>query len=372
MSKSMYARRVLTAGLMLAFAGSTALAQNNNQNNNNQGGGNSPQQPKPAMQQAQEGMPTFDEIAEMAVKAIGGREALGKVKTLHTVMSMNVMGSDITMDSKWGREGGRISKTESPFGNTEMGSNGTTAWMKMPTPDGTGRFVLIDGMQAEQMDSQASMHMNILDPKLVADNMSSLEVVGKEEFDGRMAHKVRFVPKEEGGYGFMYFDANSGQPLGLQQTQEGPMGEETSTITLGEWKTVEGVKFFHKMTISAPSMPGGEIVMTVSKLEVNKLADDAFELPEKVKELAAEAEQDVEETDNTGGNENAGANDIKLEDLPESYRERASMMVQQIKAGGEESIKRSLEQFQQVLDALPEGDDKLTLQYVMQELKKGN
>jgi hypothetical protein len=368
MSKSMYTRTVLTAGLIVAFAGSAALAQNNNGNS----GGNTPQEPKPAMQQAQEGMPTFDEIAEMAGKAIGGREALSKVKGLHTVMSMNVMGSAIVMDSKWGREGGRLSKTESPFGNTEMGTNGTTAWMKMPTADGSGRFVLIDGMQVEQLNSQASMHMNILDPKLVAENMSSLEVVGQEEFDGRMAYKVRFEPKEEGGYGFMYFDAGSGEPLGLQQIQEGPMGEETSTITLGEWKTVEGVKFFHKMTISAPSMPGGEVVMTVSKLEVNKLADDAFELPEKVKEMAAEAEQDAEESDNPGGDENAGASDIKLEDLPESYRERAGAMIQQIKAGGAESIKRSLEQFQQVLDALPEGDDKLTLQYVMQELKKGN
>ena len=366
MSQRMFAKPALAAGLIVALAGSTVLAQNSNTNQTGQS--------NTGLQRSQDAMPSFDEVAAKAVESIGGREALDKIKSLHTVMTMTVMGAEIKMDSKWGSEGGRLSKTESPFGNTEAGTNGTTAWMKMPSATGEGRYMLIDGMQAEQMESQSSMHMNILDPKRSADEMASIEVVGQEEFNGRMAHKVRFEPKDDSGPGFLYFDAGTGRPLGLQQTQQGPMGEETSTITLAEWKKVEGVDFFHKMTINAPSMPGGEVVMTVSKLEVNKLAEDAFELPEQVKALVAEAEQDNEgnEADNDQGDVATATKEIKLEDLPESYRERATTMIEQIKAGGEETIKRSLEQFQQVLDALPDGDDKRTLLYVMQELKKGN
>ncbi|GIW73845.1 MAG: hypothetical protein KatS3mg103_0367 [Phycisphaerales bacterium] len=67
---------------------------------------------------------------------------------------------------------------------------------------------------------------------------------------------------------------------------------------------------------------------------------------------------------------NQDADEIKLEDLPEAYRQRATMMIEQLKAGGDEAVQRIIQQYDQMLDALPEGDDKLTLRYVIQELKK--
>ncbi|MFI4882000.1 MAG: hypothetical protein ACIAQU_05385 [Phycisphaerales bacterium JB064] len=366
MSKSMFTKSMLTASLVLTIAGSTVLAQNSN--------GNTQQETKPAqpaMQPAQPGMPSFDEVAEKAVEFVGGREAIDKIKSLHTVIAMEFMGMEIKMDSKWHRDGGRLVHTETPQGNSDMGTDGKTSWMAFPAgPTGEQQYMLVEGSQAEQIDSQSSLHMNILDPKLVRKNMKSLEVVGKEEFAERMAYKVRFEPNEEEGYGFFYFDVSSGQPLGLQQT----IGQEMSTITLSEWKTVDGLKFFHKMAMKSPSAPGGEVTMNVQKIEVNKVEDSAFELPEQVKELVADAEQD-EEADNTGGdaagNENGNSGEIKLEDLPEMYRERVKMTLQQLKSGGQEAINRSLPQFEQMLGSMPEGDDKLALQYIIQELKKG-
>ncbi|GIW73844.1 MAG: hypothetical protein KatS3mg103_0366 [Phycisphaerales bacterium] len=76
------------------------------------------------------------------------------------------------------------------------------------------------------MDSQASMHMNIIDPAQIKDKMQTIEVVGKETFNGTSAYKVRFVPKEEPSEGFFYFDAKTYRPLGLRQTVQGPMGEK--------------------------------------------------------------------------------------------------------------------------------------------------
>jgi outer membrane lipoprotein-sorting protein len=352
-------KMMLKAGLVLALAGAPALSQNNNN-------GNSDQPAQPTVQ-AQGDLPSVDEVSERAVEAIGGREAMDKVKTLHTVMTMTVMGSTITMDNKWSREGGRFTANESPFGNSEMGTDGQTAWMKMP-PD---RYVLMDEAQAEQLDGQASMHINMLDPKVVRRNMDSMEVVGREEFAGQMAHKLRFEPKDSEGHGFMYFDVRDGRPLGLMQTEDTPMGEQTTTITLGDWKTVEGIQFFHTMKIESPAMPGGSVEMKVTKLEVNSLEDSAFALPEKVKELAAAAaEEEAEQPAEGDAGNGAATEEIKLEDLPETYRERAKTMVDQMKAGGKEAATRTIQQLEGMMDSMPEGDDKLTMQYVIQELKK--
>lgn len=349
---------IVTAGLLLAVAGAPALAQNNNN-------GNTEQPARPATQE-QGGLPTVEQVSEKAVESIGGREALEKIKTIHTVMTMTVMGSTITMDNKWSREGGRFTSNQSPFGNSEMGTDGKTAWMKMPGD----RYVIMDETQAEQLDGQASMHMNMLDPKAVRKNMDSMEVVGREEFAGKTATKVRFEPKDSEGHGFMYFDVRDGRPLGLMQTETTPMGDQTTTITLDDWRTVEGVQFFHIMKIESPAMPGGSVEMKVTKLEVNKLADSAFELPEQVKELAAAAAEEGDEPEGEDAGNASAADEIKLEDLPEAYRERAKAMIEQMKAGGKEAVANTLQQLEGMMDSIPAGDDRKTLQYVIQELKK--
>lgn len=345
---------------VLLMAGSVAVAQNNNQ-------GESQQNNKPSAQQNQGDLPSLDTVFEKAVESVGGKDKLGQIKSVHTVLTMSVMGRNITMENKWGRDGGRFSSNESPFGNSEMGSDGKVAWMKMPGD----RYVLLDEQQADQLDSQASMHMNLLNPELMREDMEEMEVVAQEEFDGKAAYKVRFDPKESEGSGFMYFDVRNGRPLGMMQTEVTPMGQQTTTITLDDWKTIDGVQFFHLMKIESPAMPEGAVDMKITRLEVNKLGEDAFELPDKVKQLAANAENSEGESEEAGGEGSANAGDeIKLEDLPETYRERARSMVEQMKAGGKDVITQTLQQLEGMIDSVPEGDDKQTLRYVIQELKK--
>lgn len=336
---------------LLLLAGAPALAQNSS---------SSVESATVAASANQDGMPSVEKITEMAVKAIGGRENIDKIKTLHTVLTMSVGGMNITMDNKWAREGGRLTKSETPFGNTEMGSDGTTAWSKLPD----GSYLILSEDQVDQLDGQASMHMSMVDPKELEKNMETMQVVGREEFNGREAYKVRFEPKGSEGHGFMFFDVSDGMPLGMKQTDATPMGEQTTTMTLGEWKTIEGVKFFHSMKVEAPGMPGGSAEMKVTTLEVNKLGEDVFALPAEVEELAANT---PEPGDNTEGGD---ADEITLDDLPEAYRDRAKTMVDQMKMGGKEAIARSLPQLESALSSIPDGDDKLTLQYVIQELKK--
>lgn len=348
-------KMILTAGLMLAIAGAPAVAQNN---------GNGTLEASASAQASQSGLPSVDELAEMTVKSIGGRENLENVKTLHTVMTMSIQGIDITIDSKWSREGGRITQSQTPLGPDTRGTDGTTTWMKM----GAGNYTLIDGAQAEQLHDQASLHIEMLNPKKLSERMDGSEVVAREEFNGRMCYKVRFDSDESEGLRFVYFDANDGLPMGMAETEQTPMGEQSAQFTLGDWKTINGVKFFHTMTIKAAQLPNGSAEMKVTTLEVNTLDKDTFELPAEVKELVANAGNPAES--DAGGNEVAAGDEIKLEDLPEAYRDRTKMMLEQMKLAGPDGIAAALQQYEQVMPNLPEGNDKLTLQYIVQELKK--
>jgi len=353
-------RRLTTSTVLctMLVAGSATLAQNS--------GGNAPAMGQSETKMSQEANASLKEIMAKAVEAIGGRKAVDKIKTLHTVMGMEMMGAAITMENKWSRDGGRWAKTDSPMGSNVMGTNGETAWMQLPG----GNYTIITGPQAEQLDSQASIHMMMLDPQQIRDDMAVLEVAGREEFDGRMANVIRFEPEDSEGEGFMYFDANSGRILGLKQIEQTPMGEQTTTMSLGEWKKVEGVEFFHLLKIQNPSMPGGTMEMAITTLRVNEVEESAFALPEEVQAMVDQAEENVDESETGDAAEGGTADELTLEDLPEAYRERTRQMLTQIKAGGQESIARSLQQFEELMPNLPEGDDKRTLQYIVQELRK--
>lgn len=348
----MRTRTTLLMALALTTTSLPVLAQNS---------GDSNKSTTTAATENQEGLLSVEELTDMVAKAVGGRENIDKVKTLHTVMKMSLGGMDMTMNNKWSREGGRLAKSETPFGNTEMGSDGTTAWSKLPD----GSYVLLSDDQVEQLDGQASMHIGMIDLKEFKKQMGTLEVVGREEFNGRAAYKLRFEPKAAEGHGFMFFDASDGMPLGIRHTEATPMGEQTTTMTLGDWKTIEGVKYFHTMKVEIPGMPGGATEMKVTTLEVNKLDEDEFALPAEVKELVASEGNSIR-----GDNEGGDVDEIALEDLPEAYRDRAKTAIEEMKTNGKQAIDRSLPQLESALSSLPEGDDKLTLQYIIQELKK--
>lgn len=341
----------ITVGLALILAASGALAQNSN----NPATGNQPAA-------KQEGLPSIDEVLAKATKAVGGRENLDKIKTIRSVMSMDIMGSKLSMESLWSRQGGRLTKTVSDFGNVEMGTDGKTAWMLMPGD----QYMLLEGEQANQVDGQASIIMGILDPKVAKDRMDKIEVVGREEFKGRMCVKVYFEPKDSQGHGHMFFDEADGLPKGVRQTEDTPMGQETSTIEVSDWKTIEGLQIFHSLKIESQSMPGGALEMKVSAIEINKAEESAFKLPEGVQKLADEAAQ----KDDNADTDAAPANEIRLEDLPEAMRDRTKTMVDQFKSQGKEVVARMLPQMEQQLGLLPEGQDKIILQYIIQELRK--
>jgi len=315
-------------------------------------------------------LPSVEAVFENCVKAVGGQDAIDKIKTLHVKSDMSMMGMQIKLEQMWAREGGRLVKMNMPMGEMHMGTNGKTPWMK--TPMG---YQLAGADEAKQMNSQSGMFMFMIDPKTFAeDELGKLEVVGEEEFAGKKCVKLHYVD-DEGDEGDVFFDTESGLPVGFaNNASDGSKG----TMLLSDWKEIDGVKFFHLISMEMEPAPGspmsrpgpdgkpakttGEI--KVSTLEVNTLNDDTFKLPAEVEQLAKDAEATKSDAPTDT------ASEIKLEDLTPEQQKEATKLIEGMRRVPEGMRADTIRQLESSLPTMEEGMRKY-MQYVVQELKKG-
>jgi hypothetical protein len=277
---------------------------------------------------------------------------------------MSMMGMNMQSEQSWSREGGRMMKMNMMGNEMLQGSDGATAWTKSPVG-----YALATDEQKEQLESQSGMFMFMIDfKKFAKDDMQSLEVVGEEEFDGRKCYKLHFTARDE-KEGHVFFDIESGLPAGFTQIEEGEDGEpgDKATMLLKEWKEIEGVKFFHLVTMEVepgPNSPAGGMVdpdgkmraeLRVDEMQINTLKDDHFALPDEVKKLVASA-KDAE-----------NAPEIKLEDLTPEQQEEATKMIDGVKQSG--MVKQVLPQLEASIPQMAE-ERKAMMQYIVQELRK--
>lgn len=304
-------------------------------------------------------LPSKDRLLADIVKAVGGREAVDRIKSLRTVVKLDMMGTQMEIDSSWAREGGRLMNTKTPMGNMKMGSDGKTAWMTNPM---TGAFMLItDEGQKQQLDGQSGMQMMMIDPeRFEKEDLDSFEVVSRESFNSVDCIKCKYVDETDKKEGFMFIDAKTNLPVGFEQTADSPRGPMKSTVLLSDWKEVSGVKFFHVMKMSAPGQMSGGMQGTFTVVEVNKLEADAFKLPPEVEALAAQ------KGDAGGG----GAAEIKLSDLtPEQQAEATKQLDAFRTLPNAEALKSARQTMERIIPMMPE-DKKKPIQYVVQELTK--
>lgn len=299
--------------------------------------------------------PTVDSVLAAATKAVGGQAAVDRIKTLHVVTATGSGEQAVEFDSSWSRSGGRLVKVAIPqVGPVVKGSDGTTAWQSMPM---VGYSIMTESETA-QLNMQVGLHIRMLDfQKTARDDMKTIEVAGKERFAEHECIALAYT-KKKGGEGTIYFDAESGLPMGVVSSD----GARKSTSIFGDWKAVEGVKFFHSIkseTVGAPR--GGKAEMTVKRIEVNTLKDADFALPEEVKKLAAEKKAPA-----AGGAEGA----IRLEDLPADQRDEAKNSTDAFKVMTVEQLKQQQQAMEIALGYMPKTDPKRRLmEYIAQELQ---
>jgi hypothetical protein len=137
--------------------------------------------------------------------------------------------------------------------------------------------MLLEGKMLDQMAGQADFDQALHDPA----DYKSMEVLGSEEFGGEDSYKLKLVHKT-GFESTEYFSKKTGLQTGFTATQESPLGSITSTTVVSEYKKFDDLFLPAKVTQKAA---GVETIMTIDKIEFDKVDPAIFEAPAEVKAL---------------------------------------------------------------------------------------
>ena len=302
--------------------------------------------------------PTADQIMAASVKALGGREAIFKIKSLRTVMTMSAQGAEMQLESFWSRDGGRMSKTVLPQGEVLMASDGKVGWMKSPAG-----YVLLDEKQTEDLNNQAGLFMNMLDPqKALAERKGTAENAGKETFADKECWRVH-IKRGDGKESDIFYDVATSMPVGGLSVEKKGEVEIKSKMSLGDWQDEQGVKFFHVMKIETTGAQTTAIEMKVTKVEINTLDAATFAMPEEVKKLA-----DARPAATAPAA--AAVPVITFESMNAEQQKIAKQALDgMLQSGDVEKMKLMVKQLEPMLGMIP-ANERLPMQYAIQEVKK--
>ncbi len=324
---------------------------------------------QPASAQNAPGMPSLDSIFDNAAKALGGKSVIEKLKTIHAKGNVEFGGQKILVEHWWSKAGGRISKTSLPgMGEMTSGTDGTVYWT-----NSMAGYTIVSKDEADAAGGMSGMHMGILDPRLFAkDQIKTMAVVGKEQFREAECYKVK---QTKGGQDtFIFYNVKTGMPMGFESPANGM--QPRMTMTIDEWKTIEGIKFFHLLRVqgtdSGPELPDGMRAtpsmgeVKFDTIEVNTVKDDVFALPDEVKALAKDAAGG-----GAGGAAGGAGSGIALSDLSAEQQKQATEMVENLKKSGVDGTKGALPNLERAAKMMPDSTpQKKMFQYVVQELQK--
>ena len=220
--------------------------------------------------------PTARQIVDRYVAAVGGREAILATSSTHTTGVFEVPAAGLVgqVDVYAAKPNRMLVKSSFPqLGEVTSGFDGTTAWSIDPMQ---GPMVL-EGKQLEERRSEADYYARLHEPS----KYQSMETVGLEEFEGKPAYRVRFV-RTTGETIDEFFDPETGLLVGSTTTRETPMGAVTVTSVIGDYKRFGGQLV---PTRVVQKVNGQEIVVTISAIEYDTVADSVFALPEPIRAL---------------------------------------------------------------------------------------
>ena len=222
----------------------------------------------PPESEATAGAPPPDEVISKYLDAIGGVDALSKVKTRQETGTISVGGRDLPVEIITSTGGKQLTIMHLPNGDSITAYNGLSGWSSMP--NGPAHPISsIESISARaQTDLQLPMRM-----KQLFDQRKSMP---PENVGDRQTNIVAGINNGEVAAKF-YFDKDSGYLLRITRYTETPLGPSPTQIDYGDYRDHDGVRIPFRKTISRPN---SRIAIRIDEVRVNVPIDDArFEFP---------------------------------------------------------------------------------------------
>jgi hypothetical protein len=159
------------------------------------------------------------------------------------------------------------------LGEISTGYDGKVGWLLNPM---TGPM-LLQGKQLEQLRADSEFDAPLHDPA----GYRVLEIVGRVEFEGRPAYKLRAL-RTSGDEDFEFYDVETGLLLGSMVTRESPMGAIKAVNVMGDYKPFDGLQI---PTRQVQRLMGTEQVLTITGVEFGKVEASSFVPPPAIRAL---------------------------------------------------------------------------------------
>ena len=221
--------------------------------------------------------PKAHAIVDKFIEASGGEDAFKKIKTRVAEGQMSLPAMGMKMKIKLSQKAPNKVQMEQGiegFLSGKQGYDGKTGWSE----DTIQGFRELQGSELAQLQRES----NITRELNLKTDFPGMKLLPETEVDGKKVSVIEATSKDDRKETW-YFDQESHLMVKMDQKMTlGPQGELDVTITLKDYKEVDGIKLPMTSEVKNPAFTG---VLTLSSVKHNvDLADTLFDSPQKEKE----------------------------------------------------------------------------------------
>ncbi|HXR34138.1 MAG TPA: c-type cytochrome [Verrucomicrobiae bacterium] len=210
---------------------------------------------------SQAGLPTPDHVLDKYLAAVGGADAVNKIKTRVQKGKIDAAGTQYPVEVYSEEPEKRVSMTHPSRGDSITAFNGEVGWLSMPNG-----FHRMTNAEAEAARIDAQLHFPVRLRELYKD----FHVRPGEEIGGRQTVLVN--AKASGRPDLrLYFDQENGLLLRQIRYAETPLGRNPTQIDYTDFRVADGVKIPYKWTLERP---GGSFTIQIEQVQQNVPVDE--------------------------------------------------------------------------------------------------
>ena len=212
-------------------------------------------------------LPGADQVLDKYLAAVGGPEAIQKIKTRVQKGTIDAMGQQYPIEVFSEGPDKRVSISHPKSGGTSVTAfNGEVGWLSIPSG-----FHRMTAAEAAAARIDAELHF----PARVRELYKEFRVLPPEEINERHTYVLygtaQGLPPLR-----LNFDQQSGLLVRLTRYAETPLGRNPTQIDYADYRTAGGVKIPYQWTLARPS---GAFTIRVTQVQQNVPIDEKLFVP---------------------------------------------------------------------------------------------
>jgi photosynthetic reaction center cytochrome c subunit len=212
-------------------------------------------------EEAKANLPTTNQIFDKYLAAVGGADALMKIKSRVQKGSLDASGVQYPIEVYSEAPNKRVSISHPQGGESVTAFNGEAGWLTIRNG--------IHRMTAGEREA-ARIDAELYFPSRVRELYKEFRVRPGEEIDGHATYLV--VTRDQGRLPLrLYFDQQSGLLLRQMRFAETPLGRNPTQIDYADYQEIDGVKIPYRWTLSRPN---GSFTIKIDQVQQNVPIDD--------------------------------------------------------------------------------------------------